>query len=83
VAFSRDVGLLTDPSTIWRKSSYCASGTCVEVAFLSEQVAVRDAKRQGGPVLFFSHGEWAAFVQGARNGELDPLADRRSADSTS
>ena len=67
---------MTDPSTAeWRKSSYCASGTCVEVALLGGHVAVRDSKDRRGPLLYFSHSEWADFLDAARNGEFNSTAE--------
>ena len=58
----------------WRKSTRSGSngGNCVEVADnLTEVVAVRDSKDKTGPVLTFTHDEWAAFVAGAKDGEFD------------
>jgi hypothetical protein len=55
----------------WRTSSLCDLNGCVEVALLDDQVAVRDAKDRGGPVLLFSAPEWEAFVGGVRSGEFD------------
>jgi len=43
----------------------------VEVAFVDDIIAVRDSKDREGPVLFFTHGEWAAFVGGTKDGEFD------------
>jgi hypothetical protein len=48
----------------WVKSSYSFSnGNCVEVAGLGRVVGLRDSKDPQGPVLRFSPGEWAAFLQ--------------------
>jgi hypothetical protein len=55
---------------VWRKSSYCAQNTCVEMAVLDGQVAVRDSKEQHA-VLLFTPAEWTAFVAGAKGGEFD------------
>ncbi|KAA2251171.1 DUF397 domain-containing protein [Solihabitans fulvus] len=52
----------------WRKSSY-SNGTqadCVEVAFGSEAVAVRDSKNASGPTLVFPASGWAAFLGSRR-----------------
>jgi hypothetical protein len=56
---------------VWRKSSRSSVNGCVEVAFLPDQVAMRDSKDLHGPVLVFTAHEWQAFCAGARNGEFD------------
>ena len=56
----------------WRKSTHSASGSCVEVAFVDEAIAVRDSKQRTGPVLLFTAAEWEAFTAGVRDGEFDP-----------
>jgi Domain of unknown function (DUF397) len=57
----------------WFKSSYSADkGNCVEVAHVADGVAVRDTKHgDGSPVLVFTPAEWAAFIDGAKDGEFD------------
>ena len=51
----------------WRKSSYSNGGTgdCVEIAFETEIVGVRDSKNAGGPALAFSPVTWRRFLQRA------------------
>ena len=58
-------------SAVWRKSHFSGTNGCVEVAFLPGQVAVRDSKQRGGPVLVFTDHEWEAFLSGARAGEFN------------
>jgi hypothetical protein len=54
-------------TTRWIKSSYSASGACVEVKSpLPGAVAVRDSKAPRGPVLSFPPGPWAGFVEQVR-----------------
>jgi hypothetical protein len=43
----------------------------VEVAFIGQAIAVRDAKNPDGPALIFTAAEWDAFVGGAKDGEFD------------
>ncbi|MEV4755275.1 DUF397 domain-containing protein [Micromonospora sp. NPDC049559] len=51
------------PDATWYKSSYSGDqGACVEIALVSDAVAVRDAKDPAGPVLVFSPTAWAAFA---------------------
>ncbi len=55
----------------WRKSSRSGGGgdgNCVEVAFVSDAVAVRDSKDPAGPALAFPAESWRQF--------LTSLADR-------
>jgi Domain of unknown function (DUF397) len=61
-------------SAVWRKSTFSGTNGCVEVAFVQDQVAVRDAKQRGGPVLVFTAHEWQAFLSGVRAGEFDQRA---------
>jgi hypothetical protein len=57
---------------VWHKSSRSnGQGQCVEVARLDRAVAVRDSKDPAGPVLTFTSAEWAAFIDGAKDGEFD------------
>lgn len=44
---------------------------CVEVAFTDQSILLRHSKEPSGPVLSFSHSEWAAFLSGVRSGEFD------------
>lgn len=47
----------------WRKSSYTgASGNCVEIAWPTDQVAVRDSKQPAGPTLTFPTPTWQKFL---------------------
>jgi hypothetical protein len=49
----------------WRRSSYSGGGNndCVEVAFRSDAVGVRDSKNVPGPLLTFSTTTWRRFAQ--------------------
>lgn len=53
--------------TAWRKSSYSGvgNGNCVEVAVMTERVAVRDSKYTTGPTLAFDTTTWRAFLTGS------------------
>lgn len=65
-------------SNAWKKSSWSASGSCVEVRRSAHGVQVRDSKDESGPVLQFTVQEWLAFLGGVRLGEfeiLEPLTE--------
>lgn len=71
---SRDTG--DGPwSGAWRKSSASNPlGDCVELAQLTDgQIAVRNSRDRGGPILLYTRAEIAAFVRGAKDGEFDDL----------
>jgi Domain of unknown function (DUF397) len=54
------------------KSSYSASGTCVEVARGSNgRVLVRHSRDRSGPYLSFTESEWKAFLRGVKDDEFD------------
>ncbi|MEC4015156.1 DUF397 domain-containing protein [Streptomyces sp. H27-D2] len=57
----------------WRKSSYSgANGDCVEIAGLPNGGrAVRDSKNPDDGFFSFPAGEWQAFIQAVKGGELD------------
>jgi Domain of unknown function (DUF397) len=59
----------------WHKATASNGGTnCVEVMETEEGFLVRDTKDGGsGPVLSFTHAEWAAFLAGVNHGEFDPV----------
>jgi hypothetical protein len=47
----------------------------VEVWADGADICVRDGKDPGGTVLRFTHREFLAFLQGAKAGEFDDMAD--------
>lgn len=57
----------------WRKATASgAQGNCVEVAPLADGgTAVRDSKNPDASALFFTKGEWTAFLDGVVKGEFD------------
>ncbi len=59
----------------WRKSSHSNPiGECVELANLTNgEIAMRNSRHPGGPVLTFTRAEMAAFIQGAKEGEFDEM----------
>ena len=61
-----------DTEPAWVKSSRSFSNSnCLEVANLGGMVGVRNSRDPGGAVLRFTPGEWAAFLEGAKNNEFD------------
>lgn len=55
----------------WRTSTRSQTSNCVEVAPLGDDVAVRDSKDAGGPVLVFPLAAWQEFVAAVRDGRFD------------
>ena len=50
-------------SALWRKSSYSSqNGQCVEIARLSQGVAVRDSKDPEGGKLLVDSASWRHFL---------------------
>lgn len=58
----------TSPS--WRRSTFCANGTCLEVADLGDSVLVRDSKNPDSAHLRFSIEEWEIFCGAVASGEF-------------
>jgi Domain of unknown function (DUF397) len=61
----------------WRKSRASnPRGDCVELAKLAGgAIAVRNSRDPHGPALVYTSAEIAAFLEGAKAGEFDDLAN--------
>jgi hypothetical protein len=57
----------------WRVARACNSGECVRVAAYGDEIVVGSTTQPDGPVIAYSRAEWAAFVQGIRQGDFDDL----------
>ncbi|MEV4746328.1 DUF397 domain-containing protein [Streptosporangium sp. NPDC049248] len=58
----------------WRKSTLSGDGpSCVEMAFVGNDVAVRDTKNRDGGTLIFPRNQWTTFINGIKNGHYDNL----------
>jgi len=64
----------TEQTLPWRRSSFCATSTCVEVTPMDGMVAIRDSKLSKSPRLVYTTAEWTAFVAGVKAGEFDDLS---------
>jgi hypothetical protein len=54
---------MADPVTLdWRSPAGCDTSACVQTARDSDFVYVRHSKAPDGPILTFTHEEWAAHV---------------------
>ena len=58
---------------MWRKSSFCSDGSCVEVAFDGDFVAVRDGKNPTTAALRFTRAQWNAFVRGVKDDQFGSI----------
>jgi len=58
----------------WRRSSYCGSNACVEVAKVAERFLIRDSKNPDSAPLEFSAEEWRAFIAGVKRGDFTSFA---------
>jgi hypothetical protein len=59
----------------WIKASMSGdTDNCVEMRRAGDLVEVRDSKHPDGPVLGYTRDEFAAWLDGAKKGELDHLA---------
>ncbi|GIJ47581.1 hypothetical protein Val02_44670 [Virgisporangium aliadipatigenens] len=62
--------MLKRGATHWRRSTFCATGECVEVARAGEDVVVRNST-DGDNVVAFTPEAWTDFVEAIRDGEFD------------
>ena len=59
--------------SVWRKSSFCSGGQCVEAIVQNDVIALRDSKSPHGRVIKFTIGEWATFIDSIKTGEFDTV----------
>jgi hypothetical protein len=64
------VNLNEQTQSPWRRSSYCGTNACVEIAEAPGQIMVRDSKNPDVPPFVFTTDEWTAFVRGVKAGEF-------------
>jgi hypothetical protein len=57
----------------FRKSSFCQSSECVEVARQDGVIVLRNSKETSGGMLRYTAEEWLSFVRGIKAGEFDDL----------
>ncbi|MEU4694321.1 DUF397 domain-containing protein [Actinoplanes sp. NPDC023714] len=57
----------------WRKSRRSSGGNCVEVAPLSDGIAMRNSRFPDGEVLICTNAEFEALLSGIKDGEFDNL----------
>lgn len=57
----------------WRVARNCSGGSCVRVAPSQDMILIGGSKHAGDLVLPYDHDEWAAFVQGVKDGDFDDL----------
>lgn len=60
-------------ATGWRRSSFCYSGECVEVAAQDGVVLIRDSKHPAAGMQRYSAGEWRSFVDAVKSGEFSDI----------
>lgn len=54
----------------WHKSTRSGGGNnCVEVAFVTSGIGVRDSKNRSGAAFMFSADAWSAFLGQLRGGD--------------
>lgn len=59
------------PELTWVKSRRCETSSCVEVAYVNDEILVRSSAIAASPMLRFTMAEWTAFVGGVRDGDFD------------
>jgi hypothetical protein len=65
------VTVASHPTLLFRTSSRCGTGGCVEVAPLPDGGAVVRGTKNRTLGLMFDAQEWADFVAGVKDGEFD------------
>jgi hypothetical protein len=65
-----DDNLVVSTPLHWRRSTKCASETCVEVAISGNRAYVRSSQA-AGTYLVFDAEEWRSFLSGVEDREFD------------
>jgi hypothetical protein len=62
----------------WRIATMSQDTNCVQVRRDSgkDTIVVGNSRFPDGPFLSYTQAEWAAFLDGAKNGEFDDFAPR-------
>jgi hypothetical protein len=58
--------------TNWRQARRCGSNGCIEVGSAESHVGIRDSQ-QPHHVIVIAKADFAAFVQGVKDGDFDDL----------
>jgi hypothetical protein len=60
-------------SPVFRKSSFCASGECLEVGQHDGLIILRDSARPRGTQLHYGARIWRSFIRDVKAGGYDDL----------
>jgi Domain of unknown function (DUF397) len=55
----------------WRKTSFCASGECIEVAQRDDLIILRDSTQPDGRMLRYPAEQWRSFICTVKASEFD------------
>jgi hypothetical protein len=67
--------MTNDTKPMWRKASFSGqNGSCVEVADVGDEIAVRNSNDPDAGTIHFTRAEMKAWIQGCKAGEFDDLA---------
>jgi Domain of unknown function (DUF397) len=66
----RSAHLTGQEPLVWRRSSRCEAGACIEMAHSGTQILVRDSKIPDSPRLVFGEMQWDSFVVAVRRGDF-------------
>jgi len=60
--------------SVFRTSSFCAAGECLEVGQQDGLIILRDSTRPHDGLLHYGAGEWRSFLRGIKEGRYDDLS---------
>lgn len=69
---NRRVPSPTPADLAWRRSSYCANGACVEIAYAADgEYLLRDGKNPNDGTLTFTQAGWRYLLGELKAGKFD------------